>query len=105
VYARVTLLEIDTLRTGMDAALAMYRDDVLPVLRGQPGYEGVVVLATPEGKGVIISFWDSPEAAEAGGTTGFYPEVLERYLTLFRAPPGRERYEVVLAELPQSASS
>ena len=105
MYARVTLLEIDTLRVGMDAALAMYRDEVLPALRAQPGYEGVMVLTTPEGKGVLLSFWETAEAAEAGGTTGFYPEVLERYMTLFRSPPGRERYEVAFSELPETAPS
>ena len=31
---------------------------------------------------------------------GFYPETLARYMTLFAAPPGRDHYEVVVADLP-----
>jgi hypothetical protein len=32
--------------------------------------------------------------------TGFYPEILAQYMTLFRSPPGREHYEVAFAEMP-----
>jgi hypothetical protein len=84
----------------MDAAVEMYRREVLPGLQEQPGYKGVLVLATPEGKGALVSFWEHEADAEAGGQRGFYPETLERYMTLFRSTPGRERYEVALAELP-----
>jgi heme-degrading monooxygenase HmoA len=84
----------------MVAALKMYEVQVMPELKEQPGYRGALVLTTPEGKGVLVTFWETRENAEAGGDTGFYPATLERYMTLFRSPPGRERYEVALAELP-----
>ena len=100
MFARLTLIEIDTVRVDMDAAVRVYLDEVLPEVREQPGYAGVLVLTTAEGRGALLSFWDSPEAADASATTGFYPDVLERYVTLFRSPPGRERYEVEFAELP-----
>lgn len=100
MYARLTLLEIDTVRVPMDAALRVYLDEALPEVRNQPGYAGVLVLTTPEGSGAVLTFWDTAEAAEASATTGFYPELLDRYVTMFRSPPGRERYEVEFAELP-----
>jgi heme-degrading monooxygenase HmoA len=102
MYSRVTQIEIDTVRTSVEAALQLFRDQILPQLREQPGYLGVMVFTTPEGKALLTSFWETAEAAEAGSTQGFYAEQLERYVTLFRAPPGRERYEVVLAEMPAS---
>jgi heme-degrading monooxygenase HmoA len=71
---------------------------VLPALRRQPGYEGVYVLTTPEGRALLMTLWASEEAAEAGSPDGFYSEQLARHATLFRAPPGRERYEVSFAE-------
>ena len=104
MYARLTLLEIDTMRIDMAAAVEMYRQEVMPDLQKQPGYKGGLVLTTPEGKGVLISLWETPEAAEAGASSGFYPETLERYMTLFRSPPGRERYEVTLMDLPVQAA-
>jgi hypothetical protein len=89
----------------MDTAVEMYRHEVLPALRAQTGYAGTLVLTTPDGKGVLVSLWETAEAAEADAPTGFYPETLERYMTIFRSPPGRERYEVALADLPVSADT
>jgi hypothetical protein len=105
MFARVTLLEIDTLRVDMGAAVELYREEVLPELRRQPGYEGILVLTTPEGKGLIVSLFRTEEAAETEAESGFYPDVLERYMTLFRSPPGRERYKVALAELPVATAT
>jgi hypothetical protein len=44
--------------------------------------------------------WDTEEQANVGGMTGFYAETLARYVTLFAAPPGRERYEVLVVDVP-----
>ena len=41
MYSRVTLLEIDTLRMGMEEAVELFREQVVPGLREQDGYEGV----------------------------------------------------------------
>lgn len=98
MYSRVTLLEIDTMRADVDEAVAVYREQVMPRLRDQDGFEGVVVLATPEGKGMIVTFWETEEGAR--DASGFAAGELERYVTMFRAPPGREHYEVVYADMP-----
>lgn len=105
MYARLTLLEIDTLRVSVDDAVELFREAILPDLRKQPGYAGVLVLSTPQGVGALLSFWESAEEAEASASTGWYPEVLEKYMTMFKSPPGRERYEVAFAELPTGAPS
>lgn len=105
MYARLTLLEIDTLRVSVDDAVELFREAILPDLQKQPGYAGVLVLSTPHGVGALLSFWESAEAAEASAPTGWYPEVLEKYMTMFKSPPGRERYEVAFAELPTGAPS
>lgn len=105
MYARLTLLEIDTLRVSVDDAVELFREAILPDLQNQPGYAGVLVLSTPQGVGALLSFWESAESAEAGASTGWYPEVLEKYMTMFKSPPGRERYEVAFAELPTGAPS
>lgn len=104
MYARLTLLEIDTMRVSVDSAVELFREAVLPELQTQPGYAGVIVMSTPTGGGALLSFWDSAETADAGAPTGWYPETLDKYLTLFKAPPGRERYEVAFAELPTATT-
>jgi heme-degrading monooxygenase HmoA len=100
MYARVTLLEIDPVRTDVASAVALFREHVLPDVRRQPGYAGVYVLATEEGKGLLLSLWETPEEADAQAGSGWYAETLSEHMTLFRSPPGRERYEVVVADVP-----
>ncbi len=104
MYARVTLLEIDTVRIDMDAALERYKALMLPRLREQPGYRGVFVLSTPEGKGAVITLWDTAEQA-ATSDTGFYAHELGSFATFFRSPPGRDSYEVVFDEAFDAAAA
>lgn len=102
MYGRVTTLEVDTIRVGMDEALALYRSEFVPRLQEQEGYEGVLVFATSEGKGLVITMWDSERAARAGTDQegGLYTEVISRFMTVFAAPPGREQYELMFTDLP-----
>ena len=97
MYSRVTLLEIDTLRVDIEDAAELFRAKVAPDLAEQVGYEGAVALVTPEGKGMIITFWDSEDGAQ--DASGFASAELERYVTMFRSPPGRDHYEVAFADL------
>lgn len=100
MVARVTLAEIDSVRMSVRAAVQRYRESVLPALRDQAGYEGGYVLTTPEGKALAITFWATREDAEAGLSSGFYAEQVQKFATVFRAAPGRELYEVSIAEAP-----
>jgi hypothetical protein len=104
MYARMTLVDIDIVRTDMQSALGLYKDGVLPALRDQAGYAGVIVMATPEGRGAVVSLWDTAQAAEANADDGFYSDALAQFLTIFKSPPDRERYEVVFAELPAATT-
>jgi hypothetical protein len=98
MFARVTQLELDPSRTDVQTALERFRETVLPELREEDGYAGVYVMATTEGHGLIISLWETEEEARAGVT--LHGERLERYVTLFKSPPGRELYDVQLVDLP-----
>jgi heme-degrading monooxygenase HmoA len=100
MIARVTLAEIDSVRMRIEEAVERYRESVLPALREQQGYEGGYVLVTPEGKALALTFWDSEEAADAGLASGFYDEQVRKFVTFFQAPPGRETYEVLIADQP-----
>lgn len=99
MHARVTLLEIDTLRLSVDDALQFFEEGVMPGLREQPGFRGVYAMATPDGKALLMSFWETDAQAQTVDNT-WYSGVLEEYMTMFRSPPGRESYEVRLAEPP-----
>jgi len=105
MIARVTLAEIDAVRMSVDQAVSLFRESVVPALREQEGYEGVYVLLSDEGKVLALTFWDSEEAADAGiaGGRSFYAEQVEKFVTLYRSPPGREEYNVVRADAPAVA--
>jgi heme-degrading monooxygenase HmoA len=96
------MADIDTVRTSIDSAVELFRESVLPALHEQEGYQGVYVLLSPEGQSLVLTFWETQEAAEAGlaGARSFYDEQVEKFVTVYRAPPGREMYDVVLAEEP-----
>jgi hypothetical protein len=107
MIARATTAEIDTVRVSVEDATRTFRDSVLPALHEQEGYEGAYVLLSPEGKALVITFWSTEEAAEAGltGVRSFYLEQVEKFVTIFRAPPGRETYEVLVAESPAHSTA
>jgi heme-degrading monooxygenase HmoA len=100
MVARVTLAEIDAVRTNVSSAIEVFKDSVLPALHEQDGYEGAYVLLSQEGKVLVLTFWDSDEAARTSRLSGFYEKQIERFLTIFSASPGRSAYDVVVAEAP-----
>jgi heme-degrading monooxygenase HmoA len=102
MIARATMAEIDPVRMSVDEAVELFRESVIPALHEQTGYEGVYVLLSPEGQALVLTFWESEEEADAGlaGSRSFYSEQVEKFVTLYRAPPGRETYRVVVAEEP-----
>jgi heme-degrading monooxygenase HmoA len=99
MYSRVTLLEIDTMRSDVSEAAALFEANVMPQLREQEGFVGAVVLATPEGKGMVITVWETEDAVEASAYLA--ASQVERFATLYAAPPGREYYEVLYADMPE----
>jgi heme-degrading monooxygenase HmoA len=100
MYARVTQFEIDLVRLDGATAVERFRQMILPGLQRQPGYAGVYALLSDEGKGSLITLWESEAAADASVVSGFYDEQLAKFVTFFRSPPGREHYAVVFAEGP-----
>jgi heme-degrading monooxygenase HmoA len=100
MVARVTLAEVDVVRTNLDDLIEFYKHAVMPAQHEQDGYEGGYVLTTPDGKALVIAFWRDEAAAEAGVASGFYGEQVQKFVTVFKAPPGREMYDVAVADVP-----
>jgi heme-degrading monooxygenase HmoA len=104
MVARVTLAEIDVMRMRIQDAVEIYESSVIPAQHEQDGYEGGYVLTTPEGKALVITFWRDEESAARGMASGFYDEQVRKFVTLFRSPPGREIYDVAVADAPSVLS-
>lgn len=103
MFARVTLYELDTVRLSLSEALARFEAQVMPALRAQPGYQGVYAMSTPEGKGLLLSLWQTEQAAEAGVESGYYDEQLAKFFMVLRTPAGRDHYEVIFSDVPAPA--
>jgi len=102
MIARVTLADVDAVRTSLAEALELFRASVSPALAEQNGYEGCYVLTTPEGKALVVTVWRDEEAADAGLRNGYYAEQVAKFGTFYRSPPGRETYDVGIADAPAS---
>jgi heme-degrading monooxygenase HmoA len=102
MIARTTTADIDTVRMSIEDAVEVFRESVLPALNEQEGYEGSYVLLSPEGKALVLTFWANVEDADAGiaGARSFYAEQVAKFATIYRSPPGRDTYDVVLADAP-----
>lgn len=105
MYSRVTQLELDTTRLDIDDGVRLFREEILPELRAQHGYAGMYVLANPDGKALLLSFWETEQDAEAQAERGFYADQLARFAAVFGSPPGRDRYELRLADQPVGVAS
>jgi heme-degrading monooxygenase HmoA len=105
MVVRATPAEIDVVRSDPNDAIAVFRDSVIPALHGEEGYEGCYVLLSQEGKLLVLSFWDSDESARASRLSGFYEAQIAKFsdLVVYRADPGREAYDVVVADAPEVA--
>jgi heme-degrading monooxygenase HmoA len=105
MVVRATEAEIDVVRRSPDDAIVVFEESVLPALRDQDGYEGCYVLLSEEGKMLVLSFWEDRQAARQTRQSGFYEAQVAKFtdLVLYRQQPGREMYDVVVAEAPQAA--
>ena len=106
MVVRATEAEIDVVRTNPADAIEVFKQSVIPALQEQEGYEGCYVLLSDEGKVLVLSFWESNEAARATRLSGFYGEQIGKLadLVVFRQDPGREAYDVAVAETPHEAA-
>ncbi len=107
MVVRTTLAEIDVVRRDPTDAIVVFEESVVPALHDEDGYQGCYVLLSEEGKLLVLTFWSSEEAAEASRTSGFYQAQIEKFtsdLVVFNAAPGRETYDVVVAEAPDGAT-
>jgi heme-degrading monooxygenase HmoA len=105
MVVRATEAEIDVVRANPADAIALFEESVIPALHEEEGYEGCYVLLSAEGKVLVLTFWESDEAARATRLSGFYQAQIEKLsdLVVYRQAPGRGAYDVVVAETPEAA--
>ena len=81
-----------------EESLAIWREQVMPLVRQQPGFRGAYVLGDREtGAGVTITLWESEAHATAVDTSGFFQQAIGPFAPLLRSQPTREQFEVLLS--------
>jgi heme-degrading monooxygenase HmoA len=93
MHARVTTVQLrpDTL----DASIDLYQQEILPVIKAQPGYQGVYLFTDrASGNGVSITLWTSEADAQAYETSGIYRQLVAKLASNFAAPPTLATYDV-----------
>ena len=85
-FARVITLPIPD--RHIEPAREVYESDYLPLLKRQPGFQGVLWLVNrDQGSGRGISFWTGLEQMQAADREGeFFPRILSRLAEYFTAP-------------------
>ena len=93
MHARVTTVQLrpDTL----DASIDLYQQELLPVIKAQPGYQGVYLFTDrATGNGVSITLWTSEADAQAYETSGIYRQLVAKLAANFAASPTLATYDV-----------
>jgi len=93
MHARVTTVQLrpDT----VDASIALYQQEILPVISAQPGYQGVYLFTDrATGNGVSITLWTSEADAQAYETSGTYRQLVAKLAPNFATPPTLATYDV-----------
>jgi quinol monooxygenase YgiN len=98
MYARVWKLgilpgKVEEFTAAAKAAIA--------ILRGQPGFCGLLVLRSGPGEGLegtIVSMWASIEALRNSETTPAYQQALVHFLSLCERHPFMREEEVMVSE-------
>ncbi len=97
MYARVTIVQVQP--DKIDEAIRIAQETV-PLLRQQPGFHELTVLADRQtGHAHILSLWQS-EAELRASETGVYQEGMARLAALLVGPPRREELEVLVHDHP-----
>jgi len=97
MFARLTTLQFKV--EGVDEAIKIYKESIIPVTKSQKGYQGLYFFLDREtGKGASITLWETEEDAIANEKNRYYQEQIVKHMHLYAKPPIRERYEVIFKE-------
>ncbi|MDI3341956.1 MAG: hypothetical protein QJR03_15640 [Sphaerobacter sp.] len=100
MYARMmqALIKPDQLAT----AARLCREGVLPAVRLEPGFKGMIVLTDPgTAKGLTLTLWTTEAAMYAGESSANLEPHLERLAEALAAPPTRESLIVRALDAPR----
>jgi len=93
MLARVVRVQFQTGK--LDEATRIVRDEIVPEMKEQQGFEGQLLLTQEEtGSAVSLNLWETAEDLDAFETGDIYRELMGRLAGVLAGPPTGERYTV-----------
>jgi hypothetical protein len=93
MYARVVSARVAPER--LDDLIRVLQEEVVPNAEMQPGFEGALTLSDPgTGKGMMITFWATPEELIAGEVSGYLGRQLASVSPFLQGPTTHETFLV-----------
>ena len=81
----------------MDEALAVTQSSIIPVMKQQHGFKGVLTLLDRQaGTAKSITLWETEADLQAGESSGYYREQAGKLASFVTAPPTREVFEATV---------
>ena len=92
MFATVTRVQVQPGKA--EEGHAFWQETLLPALRQQKGFRGVLVLHDPQSeKGMSVSLWDSPEDSRLAHAA-ILQQLSDRLYTMIASGPDMEGYNV-----------
>jgi heme-degrading monooxygenase HmoA len=97
MYARMTTAQAKP--GGVDEALRIWDEQVMPQLTQQRGYKGFQTCTNRDGNTLLtLTYWETREDADRTLNSDWMRQILGLFANIFAAPPTQEHYEVVRDE-------
>jgi len=97
MYARAVNIQFQSGK--VDEASRIVKDAIVPVMKGQKGFKGQLLLTQKDtGKAISINLWETEADLTAFETSPLYKELLGKLGSFLAGPPASERYEVSVQE-------
>jgi heme-degrading monooxygenase HmoA len=98
MYARVIAAQHQPGK--VDEALQIYRESILPPLKQQAGFKGVLgLLERRTNKAMTISLWETEADMKVIETSDFFQAQMAKLVPLFAGTPTIETYEITTYEV------
>jgi heme-degrading monooxygenase HmoA len=98
MHARIVTVQFQPGK--VDEGTQIYRESILPEMRQQAGFQGVMALLDRStDKGISITLWQTEANAQASGSgSAFFQAQIAKVASLSAAAPIVETYEVAVQE-------
>lgn len=97
MYARAVSIQFQPGK--VDEASRIVQDSIVPVMKGQKGFKGQLLLIQRDtGKAMSINLWETEADLTTFETSPLYKELLGKLGSILAGPPAGERYEVSVRE-------